>query len=41
MHQKPHVDKNLHKAILKCSQLKNKANRIKNLEDITRTKFGG
>ena len=27
--QKPHVDKNLCKAIMKCSKLKNKANRTK------------
>ena len=40
--QKPHVDKNLRKAIMKRSQLKNKANRTKKLEDITRyKKFGG
>ena len=36
--QKPHVDKNLCKAIVKRSQLKNKANRAKKLEDITRYK---
>ena len=36
--QKPHVDKNLRKAIMKRSQLKNKANRIKKLEDITKYK---
>ena len=36
--QKPHVDKNLRKAIMKRSQLKNKANRTKNLEDITKYK---
>ena len=36
--QKPHVDKNLSKAIMKRSQLKNKANRTKNLEDITKYK---
>ena len=29
--QKPHVDKNIRKAIMKRSQLKNKANRTKNL----------
>ena len=33
--QKPHVDKNLRKAIMKRSQLKNKVNRTKKLEDIT------
>ena len=32
--QKPRLDKNLCKAIIKRSQLKNKANRTKNLEDI-------
>ena len=36
--QKPHVDKNLRKAIMKRSQLKNKANRTKNLEDIAKYK---
>ena len=36
--QKPHVDKNLRKAIMKRSQLKNKANRAKELEDITKYK---
>ena len=36
--QKPHVDKNLCKAIMKRPQLKNKANKIKKLEDITRYK---
>ena len=36
--QKPHVDKNLRKAIVKRSQLKNKANRTKRLEDITKYK---
>ena len=36
--QKPHVDKNLHKAIMKRSQLKDKANRTKNLENITKYK---
>ena len=36
--QKPHVDKNLRKAIMKRSQLKNKANRTKKLEDITKYK---
>ena len=36
--QKPHVDKNIRKAIMKRSQLKNKANRTKNLEDITKYK---
>ena len=34
--QKSHVDKNLRKAIMKRSQLKNKANRTKQLEDITK-----
>ena len=32
--QKPHVDKNLRKAIMKRSKLKNKANRTKQQEDI-------
>ena len=36
--QKYHVEKNLPKAILKRSQLKNKANRAKQLEDITKYK---
>ena len=36
--QKPHVDKNLRKAIMKRLQLKNKANRTKQLEDITKYK---
>ena len=36
--QKPHVDKNLRKAIMKRSQLKNKANRTKQLEHITKYK---
>ena len=36
--QKPPVDKNLRKAIMKRSQLKNKANRTKQLEDITKYK---
>ena len=36
--QKPHVDKNLRKVIMKRSQLKNKANRTKQLEDITKYK---
>ena len=36
--QKPHVDKNLHKAIMKRSELKIKANRTKQLEDITKYK---
>ena len=36
--QKPHVDKNLRKAIMKRSQLKNKANRTKKLEDFTKYK---
>ena len=37
--QKPQVDKNLRKAIMKQrSQLKNKANRTKKLEDITKYK---
>ena len=35
---KPHVDKNLREAITKRSQLKNKANRTKKLEDITKYK---
>ena len=35
---KPHVDKNLREAITKRSQLKNKANRTKKLEDITNKK---
>ena len=41
LNQKPHVDKNLRKAIMKSLQLKNKANRTK-LEDITKEtpKFG-
>ena len=34
--QKPHVDKNLRKAIMKRSQLKIKANRPKQLEDTTK-----
>ena len=36
--QKPHVDKNLRKAIMKRLQLKRKANRTKQLEDITKYK---
>ena len=36
--QKPHVDKNLRKAIMKRSQLKNKAYRTKQLENITKYK---
>ena len=36
--QKPHVDKNLRKSIMKRSQLKNKANRTKQLEGITKYK---
>ena len=36
--QKPHVDKNLRKAIMKRLQLKSKANRAKQLEDITKYK---
>ena len=36
--QKPHVDKNLRKAIMKRSQLKDKASRTKQLEDITKYK---
>ena len=36
--QKPHVDKNLHKPITKRSQLKNKANKTKQLDDITKYK---
>ena len=36
--QKPHVHKNLCKVIMKCSPLKNKANRTKKLEDITKYK---
>ena len=36
--QKPHVDKNLRKAIMKRSQLENKAYRTKQLEDITKYK---
>ena len=36
--QKPRVDKNLCKAIMKCSLLKNKPNRTKQLEDITKYK---
>ena len=36
--QKLHVDKNLRKAIKKRSQLKNKANKTKTLEDITKYK---
>ena len=35
---KPHVDKNLHKAIMKRSKLKNKANRTKLQEDIAKYK---
>ena len=35
---KPHVDKNLRKAIMKCSKLKNKANRTKLQEDIAKYK---
>ena len=35
---KPHVDKNLRKAIMKCSKPKNKANRTKLQEETT--KFG-
>ena len=39
MHQrKLNVDKNLRKTIMKRLQLKNKANRTKNLEDITKYK---
>ena len=42
LNQKTHVDKNLRKAIMKRLQLKNKANRKKQLEDITKEtpKFG-
>ena len=42
LNQKPHVDKNLRKAIMKRSQLKNKAKKTKQLEDITKEtpKFG-
>ena len=36
--QKPHIGKNLRKAIKKSSQLKNKANRTKQFEDITKYK---
>ena len=36
--QKPHIDENLRKAIMKRSQLKNKANKTKQLEDITKYK---
>ena len=36
--QKPHVDKNLCKAIVKRSRLKSKANRTKILEDIAKYK---
>ena len=35
---KPHVDKNLRKTIMRCSKLKNKANRTKRLDDITKYK---
>ena len=35
---KPHVDKNLRKAIIKRSQLKNEANRTEQLVDITKYK---
>ena len=35
---KPHVDKNLHKAIMKHSKLKNKANRTKLQDDIAKYK---
>ena len=33
--QKPHVDKNLRKAIMKRSELKSKTNRTKRPEDIS------
>ena len=36
--QKPHIDKNLRKAIITRWQLKDKANRAKQLEDITKYK---
>ena len=36
--QKPHVDKNLRKAIMKRSKLKNKANRTKLQDDIAKYK---
>ena len=36
--QKPHVDKNLRKAIVKRSKLKNKANRTKLQDDIAKYK---
>ena len=36
--QKPHVDKDLRKAIMKRLQIKNKANKTKKLEDITKYK---
>ena len=36
--QKPHVDKNLRKAIMKRSKLKNKANRTKLQDDIAKCK---
>ena len=36
--QKPHVDKNLSKAIMKRLQLKNKANKTKQLDDMTKYK---
>ena len=39
--QKSHVDKNPHKAIMKRSQLKTKANRTKQLENITKYKKQG
>ena len=35
---KPHVDKNLHKAIMKHSKVKNKANRTKLQDDIAKYK---
>jgi len=37
-YDKPHVSKNLRKAIMKRSELKNKANKSKNLEDIDQFK---
>ena len=36
--QKPHVDKNLPKAIMKRSQIKKKANRAKQIQDVTKYK---
>ena len=36
--KKPHVDKNLRKSIMKCSKLKNKANRTKLQDDIAKYK---